>query len=108
MKRAVVIVFVLSATWPAVAACPKLVDPVCAVDTSRYLKTFNNKCEALRAGGKYLHEGACFAEFCTHLCIAHGIYGRGVFSGRTKLYDNLCWAEKDFAQYVSDGPCPRP
>ena len=79
MKRAVVIVFVLSATWPAVAACPKLVDPVCAVDTSRYLKTFNNKCEALRAGGKYLHEGACFAEFCTHLCIAHGIYGRGVF-----------------------------
>jgi hypothetical protein len=85
-----------------------LIDPVCALDKSKHLQTYNNKCEALQAGAKYLHDGICFAEFCSHLCVVHGIYGQGVFSGRTKLYDNLCWAEKDFARYVGDGPCPRP
>jgi hypothetical protein len=36
------------------------------------------------------------------------VVGQGVFSGRQKVYDNLCWTEKDFAAYVGHTACPRP
>ena len=93
-------------TAGAAVACPQIVDTVCAVGMSKQLKTYNNKCEAMRAGGRFLHQGVCFPEFCAHICIEHGVYGRGVFTGRLRLYDNLCWAEKNFARYIRDGKCP--
>jgi hypothetical protein len=108
ITRIIAVIFAVLTNWPAMAACPRIFDPVCAVEVARQLRTFNNKCEALQERAKYLHDGPCFHEFCSHLCLVHGVYARGVFSGRLKLYDNLCWAEKDFAQYGKEGPCPRP
>jgi hypothetical protein len=87
------------------ATCPTLVDRVCAVTSARKLETFNNACEAARAHAYLLYHGACLPEFCPHICIVNGVYARGVFTGKSQFYDNLCWAEKNFARYIRDMPC---
>jgi hypothetical protein len=89
----------------AAASCPALVKPVCAVTAARQLKTFSNACQALRAGAMLLHEEACLPEFCAHICIINGVQARGVFTGKVRFYDNLCWAEKDFARFIRNVPC---
>jgi hypothetical protein len=88
--------------------CPGIVSPVCALDGAKQLQTFNNACEAVRTGATVLHQGKCYPEFCSHLCIGKGVYGKGAITGTLKLYDNMCWAEKDFAVFMKYGPCPSP
>jgi hypothetical protein len=114
-RRFVIIFFVgmiSAALFPhrieARISCPRLINWVCALNSSTQLETFQNSCEAIKAKAVVLHQGQCFPTFCSHLCIEHGIVGRGALSGKVKLYDNLCWAEKDFAIFVKLGPCPRP
>ena len=89
--------------------CPALVAKVCAVDQARQLMTFNNSCEATRAGATVLHSKECNGTFCPRNCVVgHGVYARGVFTGKIMPYDNMCWAEKNFAVFVKYGACPGP
>ena len=95
---------------PAKAAtiCPHIVLPVCAVSPEKAeLQTFNNACEAERAGFKFLHVGKCYPTFCNFLCrINHGVVAKNVVTGLEHTYDNLCWAEKNWARFEHYGPCP--
>jgi len=101
----------LAVSAPARAAvnCPDIVLPVCAVSPAKSaLQTFNNACEANRAGFKVLHGGKCYGKFCARYCIInHGVVARGVVTGIERTYDNLCWAEKDWARFEHYGACPR-
>lgn len=99
---------VVTGIQPAEAArCARLVLPACALTAARQLQTFQNACEAKNAGAAVLHQGRCFPTFCSHLCVRQGVFARGALSGKLKLYDNLCWAEKDWAVFVRHGGCPK-
>jgi len=89
------------------AICPDIVSPVCALSASDKLQSFTNACEAQHAGSTVLHQGKCNGRFCPHNCVVHGVYAKGIKTGIVKLYDNICWAEKDFAVFVKYGACPR-
>jgi hypothetical protein len=61
----------------------------------------------VRAGGTVLHGGACNGAHCPHYCIAdHAAIARGVKTGKIHTYDNMCWAEKDYAVFLRYGKCP--
>ncbi|HEY5225744.1 MAG TPA: hypothetical protein VIJ06_03040 [Methylovirgula sp.] len=87
--------------------CPMIVLPVCAVDASKQLQTYNNGCLAVSAGATVLHTGQCNGTFCPFECVADkGVYARSVETRKINVYDNLCWAEKGFAVFVHYGKCP--
>ena len=75
--------------------CPMIVLPVCAVDASKQLQTYNNSCMAKAAGAIVLHTGACAGSFCPFECVADkGVYARSVETHKINVYDNMCWAEE--------------
>jgi hypothetical protein len=87
--------------------CPQVVLPVCAVDASKQLQTYNNGCMAKAAGATVLHTGPCAGSFCPFECVADkGVYARSVETRKINLYDDMCWAEKGFAVFVHYGKCP--
>ncbi|RFB79636.1 hypothetical protein DYH55_09100 [Methylovirgula sp. 4M-Z18] len=90
------------------AACPQIVKPVCAADpTTKQVQTYTNSCFAQHASAIVLHDGKCNGLMCPRSCIVHGVRGKSIITGAIKVYDNMCWAEKDLAKFISYAPCPR-
>jgi hypothetical protein len=84
--------------------CPQIVRPVCALTKAHQLTTFNNACMAANIGATVLHQGECFGTHCPHIITNGGACARSAISGKVKWYDNLCWAEKDWAIFLHNGP----
>jgi hypothetical protein len=76
-----------------------------ALSETEKLQTFNNHCEAVRANAIKLHMGACFPDRCDHLIRNRGVCGKNSVSGTIHWYENLCWAEKDWATFMNYGSC---
>jgi hypothetical protein len=91
------------------AICPRIFAPVCAATVAHQLSTFANRCEARAASAIVLHDGKCNGTFCGHYCVKdRGAVAKSIMTGAVKTYDNVCWAEKNFAAFVKYGPCPSP
>ena len=104
---------VASLVWmslaPSVAnaqECPQTYKPVCGVvESEKRIATFSNSCTAKMAGALVLHTGKCQGPGearCPHNSAAP-VCAKN--SAGEKTYDNLCWAEKDWAVLVHKGAC---
>jgi hypothetical protein len=113
MRRFLLSLSVLS-LLPAVPAraqsqvlCPQIYKPVCGLTSAHIITTYSNSCEAGRAGATILHDGPCEGAGearCPHIAI-NPVCARGVKTGKEKTYDNICWAEKDWAALMHAGAC---
>jgi hypothetical protein len=75
--------------------CPALVLPICGCDG----KTYNNSCEAERAGASVAHDGKCEAPmFCPAVVLP-------VCGDDGKTYNNSCEAARAGANVAHDGVC---
>lgn len=84
--------------------CSRLYAPVCGLKESN-LRTYSNACLADVASALVLHAGKCISHGrCPRIRILP-VCGRSPSTGKEKTYDNLCWAEKDWAIFVHKGPC---
>jgi hypothetical protein len=87
--------------------CPRIFRPVCGVVIStRTITTYANSCVAKGAGAKFLHDGKCMGPGearCPHESPLDPVCARN--DAGEKTYDNLCWAEKDWAVFIHKGPC---
>jgi hypothetical protein len=101
---AIAILLAVLSSGASAKICPQIVEPVCALTKAHQLGTFNNACMAVSVGAIVLHKNECFGTHCTHIITNGGVCARGAISGKTKWYDNLCWAEKDWAIFLHNGP----
>lgn len=105
---AVIALFAVTAQAEAKAKiCSQLVAPVCGVDASKQVKTYNNRCLAVSAGATVLHTGECAGTFCPMSCEADkGVYARSIETHKINVYDNMCWAQQNLAVFRHYGKCP--
>jgi hypothetical protein len=83
--------------------CPKNILPVCALNSDGTRATFNNSCEAERAGATVLHDGRCHGTMCS--MIVKPVCATDPKTGKERTYGNLCFAEHANAKYVRAGRC---
>ena len=86
--------------------CPRIYQPVCGVVASaKRIATLPNSCEADKVGATILHPGQCQGAGQAR-CPRNPL---GQVCARNdageKTYDNLCWAEKNWAVFVHNGSC---
>jgi hypothetical protein len=101
---AAIIFLAVLADGASAKICPQIVQPVCALTKAHQLSTFNNPCMAASVGATVLHQNECFGTHCTHVITNGGVCARSAIDGKVKWYDNLCWAEKNWAIFLHNGP----
>jgi hypothetical protein len=101
---AIAILLAVLTSGASARSCPQIVRPVCALTKAHQLSTFNNACMADSVGATVLHPNECFGTHCTHIITNGGVCARSAINGKVKWYDNLCWAEKDWAIFLHNGP----
>lgn len=84
--------------------CPKVYLPVCGLTQTKQLQTFSNACVASAAGATVLHAGRCNGALCPDYIIHGGVCAKSAVTGAVRWYDNLCWAEKNWAIFLHYGP----
>ncbi len=86
--------------------CPHLVAPVCALK-GEARTTFNNSCEAERAGATVLHNGACEGgDMCS--MIYKPVCAINPATGNEQTYSGTCVSEHANAKITHDGECKAP
>jgi hypothetical protein len=91
----------------AAPLCPRIYKPVCGVVPASDIATYANSCDADKAGATILHVGKCQGPGqarCPHNPFKP-VCAKTIMTQVEKTYDNLCWAEKDWAVWLHDGPC---
>ena len=108
MMRSIVVVGSIVAMLSAASAnpvlCIKTVKPVCALTKDGKRASYNNECEAIKAGGSILHDGRCeVATFCMDVVLP--VCAIDLKTKKEKSYSNACFAEMANAKFVHPGPC---
>jgi len=81
---------------------------VCALVAHSLTKTLPSSCVAAEQGATILHVGKCVATVDTRCGVTGGmdfVCGRSLAAGGDRTYDNMCYAEKDWAIIISRGRC---